>query len=374
MICLMLVITIFSGMSTSVETTNSKFFERFEIELTPENKDVTTTNANGDPVVVITYPQDGSHLSSNYLEVLGYAMDPDDMYYVEWTYECRYGTYFDNETLDPAEYITFRIRIFDIPTGFHTVTVTFFDMFDNAGSDSVTVYYGINNPPEKPNRPEGPDSGAVGTEYTYSTHSTDSDGNLIRYGWDWDGDNVVDEWTGFYESGATVEEAHIWNFEGIYNVKVKAEDDEGTQSIFSTPKTVHISSNSPPTKPETPYGDSSGRPGVSYSYTTSSDDPQEHRIYYMVDWDDGTELEWVGPFDSGSIAGFSHKWEAKGTYQLKVKAIDDPNGDGDLSDGLESVWSDPLPISMPRSRSIKAFENLFVKFPFIQALFACIKF
>ena len=55
----------------------------------------------------------------------------------------------------------------------------------------------------------------------------------------------------------------------------------------------------------------------------------------------------------------SHVWAAKGTYQIKVKAKDDPNGDGDLSDGTESVWSDTLPISMPKN---KAANLLFLRF------------
>ena len=72
----------------------------------------------------------------------------------------------------------------------------------------------------------------------------------------------------------------------------------------------------------------------------------------MIDWNDGTELKWEGPFDSGSTVSFSHIWTAKGTFQIKVKAKDDPNSDGDLSDGLESVWSDPLEVSMPRNRNL----------------------
>jgi hypothetical protein len=40
----------------------------------------------------------------------------------------------------------------------------------------------------------------------------------------------------------------------------------------------------------------------------------------------------------------------QGSYSIKAKAKDDPNGDGDLSDGTESVWSDPLSVSMPKNK------------------------
>ena len=59
----------------------------------------------------------------------------------------------------------------------------------------------------------------------------------------------------------------------------------------------------------------------------------------------------MGPNNSGTGTTDSHIWETIGSYPIKVKAKDDPNGDGDLSDGLESVWSDSLPISMPRLHS-----------------------
>ena len=56
----------------------------------------------------------------------------------------------------------------------------------------------------------------------------------------------------------------------------------------------------------------------------------------------------MGPYNSGMGITDSHIWQTIGSYPIKIKAKDDPNGDGDLSDGLESVWSDSLPISMPK--------------------------
>jgi hypothetical protein len=368
-VCLMFLITAFSSMSIGVKMTNSDFSVRFEIDIIPDDRDIPTEDSASDPVVEITYPEDGSHLPSDYLEVLGYAMDPDGMYRMVWTYECVYGTYVDNETFDIAQYLNFRIRIFDIPEGYHIVTVIFFDIYNNSGSDSVTVYYGVNDPPEKPNRPTGPDSGAVGEEYTYETHSTDPNDDEISYGWDWDGDNVVDEWTEFYPSGEIINASHIWDFEGTYNVKVKAKDENDGESGFSSPLTVHITSNSAPSKPSTPSGSTMGRPGVSYSYTSASTDPEDDRVYYMFDWDDGTELVWEGPFESGTTVSFSHVWTAQGSFSVKVKAKDDPDGDGDLSDGMESVWSDPLPISMPKAKTFNFLESLFSRFPILKHFF-----
>ncbi|HEC89183.1 MAG TPA: PKD domain-containing protein [Thermoplasmatales archaeon] len=230
------------------------------------------------------------------------------------------------------------------------------------------IISGANNPPSKPSTPDGPSYGKQGVSYTYTTSTTDPDGDNVRYGWDWDGDGTIDEWTSYYHSGSTVSVHHTWLLPGVYNVRVKAEDENGAQSDFSLPKTVVISANSPPAKPAMPSGPTYGRPGISYTYTTSTTDPDGDQIYYMFDWDDGSTSGWIGPHNSGETISASHIWNTKGTYSVKVKAIDDPNGDGDISDGLESVWSDPLPVSMPKSYILYLLEQHLPKLSFLNIL------
>lgn len=100
-----------------------------------------------------------------------------------------------------------------------------------------------NNPPNQPSKPDGPTSGKVGTSYSYSTSTTDPDGDNIRYGWDWDGDEIVDEWTSFYESGETITTLHTWTKKGTYNVRVKAQDEDGLESEWSDPLPVTMPKN-----------------------------------------------------------------------------------------------------------------------------------
>lgn len=362
----MLVILAFGSVSYGIKIENNH--PSFTVDITPVDKDVSDIGL-ADPYVEITSPPNGAELPTNYLEVLGYAMDSDGMNLWEYTYQYGSYIYYKNETLPNLTYVNFRIRIFNIYPGTHTVTVTFYDILNNTGSDSVTVYYGLNNKPGKPATPFGPDTGVINTEYAYSTHTTDPDNDQISYGWDWDGDNVVDQWTGYYQSGYTVETSHSWQYEGIYNIKVKAKDIKGGESAFSAPLAVHISSNNPPNRPDQPTGPAGGKSGFSYSYYSSSTDPNGDRIYYMFDWGDGTELKWDGPYSSGSTVVASHTWNAQGTYQVKVKAIDDPNSDGDLSDGIESVWSYPLPVTMPKSKYI-CLQNIFTRISFLSKLLA----
>lgn len=277
--------------------------------------------------------------------------------------QIKYGFDFDNDNIILPQHWT----SFQSSGTLCSVDITFYGIgtrylrakaVDIHGSQSefspplIVQVSGSNNDPNTPNQPTGPSTGGIGTSYSFSTSSTDPDGDEVQYGWDWDGDNIIDEWTGFYESGESVTLSHQYTSAGTYHIKVIAEDENGAQSGFSPSKTIIITGNSAPNKPLTPSGPISGRPGMPYSYSSSTVDPEGDNIYYLFDWGDGTTSGWIGPFSSGSTIIESHTWANRGTYAIRVKAKDDPNGDGDLSDGIESVYSDSLPISMPKSKSL----------------------
>lgn len=107
----------------------------------------------------------------------------------------------------------------------------------------------------------------------------------------------------------------------------------------------------PPHKPITPDGPSSGSPGVTYPYSTYSIDPNGDEISYMFDWDDGTMSDWLGPFPSGQTIIGEHMWSEEGTYNVRVKAMD--------ISGLESEWSDPLSVTMPKNKLLSFNNPLF---------------
>jgi outer membrane protein assembly factor BamB len=96
------------------------------------------------------------------------------------------------------------------------------------------------NPPDIPSKPDGPISGITQVAYTYSTVSSDPDGDDIYYGWDWNGDDEVDEWSNAISSGETHTTSHIWELNGIYNVKVKAKDEYEGESDWSESLQVEI--------------------------------------------------------------------------------------------------------------------------------------
>jgi thiol-disulfide isomerase/thioredoxin len=121
---------------------------------------------------------------------------------------------------------------------------------------------------------------------------------------------------------------------------------------------VNITNNNlPPTIPQAPSGNTNGNVGTEYIYTTTTTDPNNDKVRYWFDWDDGTNSGWIGPYPSGVIVNATHTWKTKGTYNIKVKAVDPSNS--------ESNWSNSLPITMPYSYNplLQFLELLFQRFP-----------
>jgi hypothetical protein len=101
-------------------------------------------------------------------------------------------------------------------------------------SEPLTVEVS-NDAPTKPTTPEGPAEGKIKQSYSYSTSSSDPNGHKIKYGWDWNGDKSVDEWTGLKNSGDTVTTSHTYNSQGDYTIHVISEDEYGKQGEWSDP-------------------------------------------------------------------------------------------------------------------------------------------
>jgi VCBS repeat-containing protein len=121
---------------------------------------------------------------------------------------------------------------------------------------------------------------------------------------------------------------------------------------------ITVQPNAPPNKPSKPSGTSEGKLNTPYNYSTSTTDPNSHQLYYLWDWGDDTQSDWLGPYNSGATAEATHTWTVKAS-SVKVKAKD--------IYGAESDWSESLPITMPLSQHyfmgpFVAFLHLIIRF------------
>jgi len=135
--------------------------------------------------------------------------------------------------------------------GVYTYHIWANDTSNNSNVSSDYTFEIVNQPPDTPSQPTGPTTGYICIEYNYSTSTIDPDGDDVKYGWDWDGDLVVDEWTDWYSSGETCTTSHSWENPGTYNVSVKAKDIYDDESNWSNPLSVTMQ-NHPPNTPSNP--------------------------------------------------------------------------------------------------------------------------
>lgn len=98
--------------------------------------------------------------------------------------------------------------------------------------------------------------------------------------------------------------------------------------------------------PFKPFGPTMGFPNTLYSYSTNTTDPEGDQIYYLFDWDDGTDSGWLGPFDSEEICSTSHSWINNGIYDVKVRAKDIEGHISDWSNILIVIIDNIPPISI----------------------------
>jgi len=85
-------------------------------------------------------------------------------------------------------------------------------------------------------------------------------------------------------------------------------------------------------------GNTQGKIGNSQTYTIRSIDPNQDDVFYQVNWGDGNQTEWIGPFSSDESIEFEHIWNTDGTYTITARAKD-------TNDAI-SEWGD-LEVQMP---------------------------
>ena len=121
--------------------------------------------------------------------------------------------------------------------------------------------------------------------------------------------------------------------------------------------TLFIINNSHPNAPDV-NGPINGKVRVKYDFILSSSDPDDDDIYYYVDWGDGNNSGWLGPYSSGYELTLNHAWKKNKTYEIKARVKD--------SNNLLSPWTN-LEISIPRTKQNINF-NWLNNFPFLQYL------
>jgi hypothetical protein len=135
---------------------------------------------------------------------------------------------------------------------------------------------------------------------------------------------------------------------GNYTIYLTVTDNSGNISDSNTWSWIQ-ESNDPPNKPLI-YGESKGKIGQSYNYTFGSIDSEGAVIWYFIEWGDGSDTGWIGPFTSGKNIIKSHSWTEKDNYTIRCK-VKDPYND-------ESEWEE-LKITMSKNQKVLSFFKMY---------------
>lgn len=137
---------------------------------------------------------------------------------------------------------------------------------------------------------------------------------------------------------------HMFMPAGTYNVKFEASNYQSKTeqaTITSGYPTILdvelVRNNDPPYQPYI-FGPATGKKGADYELTAEADDPENDDLYFFVDWGDGTQGPWLGPYPAGSPSNITHKYLDIGNYEIKAKAKD--------VYGEESDWSNIINVSI----------------------------
>ena len=111
-------------------------------------------------------------------------------------------------------------------------------------------------------------------------------------------------------------------------------------------------------------GPTDGKAQEFTDYTFCTNDPEGDDVRYYIEWGDGINFTWVGPYESGELAEKGHSWASKGNYTIRAKAID--------IYGAESNWTE-LEVSMPKTKTINTLFLTFLEnhpnlFPILQRI------
>jgi outer membrane protein assembly factor BamB len=101
--------------------------------------------------------------------------------------------------------------------------------------------------------------------------------------------------------------------------------------------------------------------GKEYQYNFKSTSPKGNKVYYLVEWGDGTVIDWDGIYDSGETVTYTHNWSTSDDIIIRARAKD--------TDNYWGPWSE-FQVNIPRNRASQytLFYRFFYRFPLLERI------
>ena len=158
-----------------------------------------------------------------------------------------------------------------------------------------------------------PKTALISEGISFEGSATDSDGFIVKYDWDFDGDGNYDS-----DTGAATSAFYIYNNAGIYNARLRVTDNGGASSL-SNIETVVIESmnNQPPVTISLTANSYSGVIPLSIIFTAYPSEADLEVVTYEWDFDGN------GAYEVESTTNpISNTYNRPGTYVVRVRVTD----------------------------------------------------
>ena len=164
------------------------------------------------------------------------------------------------------------------------------------------------------------------------------------------GSNDNSNWTqissGTHQNNGNLQEYTFdnWNSYRYYKLAFPGGSYYSTDRVYIYEISMFEVSLAPGT-PSTPSGNSTGKVNTSYSYSTSSTDPDGLQVKLLISWGDGNQSE-SSYVNSGTSVSLSHTYTNPGTYLIYVLA--------ENTVPLQSGWSGSKSVVISRKSGDRA--------------------
>jgi hypothetical protein len=272
------------------------------------------------------------------------GFDPDgSVVLYEWDYEGD-GTY-DEASASP----TTSVHIYYDP-GTYTAVLRITDNDGAMDTDDreVTVNEKVQNQP--PTADAGPDLEAqIGTEVTLVGRGNDTDGHIVTFKWDFDGDGVYD-----FTSSSTGSAVHTYNELGVFVARLLVIDDQNaaaTDTCNVTIIPVHI--NRAPTADAGSDDIIQATQGEEMEFQGTGTDPDGFIALYEWDFDGDDTYDWDDT--QARIAVWTY--DETGLFVAKFRVTDN-DGESDVDVLRVQVSSSITPNEPPTANAGGPYEGV----------------
>ncbi len=182
---------------------------------------------------------------------------------------------------------------------------------------------------------------ACGTVTFDASGSYDTDGAIVDYQWDFDGDGVYDD---LYDSGTDLNPTKYYGTYGVWDVDLKVIDDEGGEDTLDEPITVTATNVDPVAiAVSTTSTEILTFESVTFDAADSYDPDCDHALTYEWDFDgDGT---FDDPYDSGNDMNPTKIFSVQGEFNVFLRVSEGLGGSNETDTPIVVTVSNHPPVS-----------------------------